>query len=68
MVTGSPAQQLVRSTFAEAVQHCKNPANRGGKKFQRCVGDYIKAKLAKEGHVPKKKRAKRAKKVAVTAI
>jgi hypothetical protein len=66
MVTGSPAQQMIRSLFKEAVNYCKNPANRGGKKFQRCVGDYIKAKLAEKGHVPKK--ARRAKRVAVTAM
>ena len=66
MVSGSPAQQLVRKTFQEAVQHCRDPANRGGKTFQRCIGDYIKAKLAEKGHVPKKR--KRAKRVAVTAM
>lgn len=63
MVSGSPAQQMVRKTFAEAVQYCKNPANRGGMKFQACVGAYISKKLTELGHVPKKTR--RAKKVAV---
>jgi len=66
VISGSPAQQLVRKTFADAVNYCKNPANRGGKKFQRCIGDYISEKLAKRGHVPKKTR--RAKRVAVTAM
>lgn len=68
MVSGSPAQQLVRKIFADAVQYCKNPANRGGKKFQACVGDFISKKLAEQGHVPKKRRAKKAERVAVTAM
>jgi len=55
-IDGSPAQQMVRGVFREAVYFCKNPANRAGKKFQRCVGDYIKAKLAERGHVPRKKK------------
>jgi hypothetical protein len=38
----TPAQKAVRDLFREAVRHCKDPANRGGKTFQRCVGDYIK--------------------------
>ena len=69
MVSGSPAQQMVRNLFKEAVQHCKDPANREGKKFQRCVGDYISKKLTEKGYVPKKaKKARRAKRVAVPVM
>jgi hypothetical protein len=62
----SPAQQAVRNLFREAVRYCKNPANRGGKTFQRCVGDYIKTHYTP---VPgARRRARRARRATVPIV
>jgi hypothetical protein len=62
----TPAQQAIRNLFREAVAYCKDPINRGGKKFQRCVGDYIKTHYTP---VPgTKRRSRRARRAALVAL
>lgn len=52
----SPRQIQIRQLFREAVQYCKNPANRRGMKFQHCVGNYIRSRTG--GVSTKRKKAK----------
>jgi hypothetical protein len=64
----SPAQQAVRNLFREAVRYCKVPANRGGKTFQRCVGDYIKTHYTPAPGARRRRRARRARRVLPVTI
>ena len=52
----TPNQRRIRDLFKQAVVHCKNPANRGGLKYQQCVGNFIRKNLAAMGYVKKRRK------------
>lgn len=60
----SPRQLEVRAKFKEAVDYCKNPANRGGLTFQKCIASYF----GKAGGKKRKKGRKRGRKKAKVVV